>query len=892
MFLGIFFKIGFASTAAKLSDRTEYPLFARTVPSDYFQTHAIAAMLYSHLNWTCAHLIYSEGVYGESGAEALREHMNRLGICRASDNKASNAVDGQPELQRIISQIASLAPTTSAIICFCETNTVMNLLRALRDFNIRDARARQIRFVVLGSDSLGLRTLDDVQTAANGAITIKVGTPYTGDLKDYASRNFMQLIRSDRIDPWLEEFAMSHYRLNRYSFEAQRDAQMLSAVGPEDIPVDDFIDSMSKALKVGIYALDNMIKEKCGNPIRCQSLPELAKLVYDGELLHSNLVQATQRFPRLQSFNFMDDMSGDAQYEFYYYLAKKSNWTNIVQWPPAGGRNDPLERDRVTRYYRVPPSVGKVWPDNDQPIDGSCPLKDGEKIESATCPAPFYYPSSKSIDNATLAIAQCNILNRGKTPPMETCQQNSKLGDIANFFSNTGNEDDTKSSTITALAVILAIVVFALVILLAFLIFVLVRCRRYKNRLREELEMKELTKKHLYPPSFITSDQASVPNKYLDKNYAVFGGGSVSSSNYMSQNTRFTDINVVGGASLSSEMYLAPAVNNQQATRMARIRKILTPIGGGEELVTMIDKYLVPNQKLIWGDVLGEGKFAFVYSATLKRPDKVKGGDQNVAVKVMKPGNASNEDIHDFLKEAYLMATFDHPNVISLLGVSLLFDQPHIIIALMSNGNLRDFLRMNSSNLSLERLLNFCLQIAIGMEYLSANKFIHRDLAARNILVDSEGLLKIADFGMSRHLQNNDYYRPVTMDRPLPIRWHPPESLQMRTFDERSDVWSFGVVCWEIFSLGQQPFGGLSNNEVLDHVAAGNRLPRPPNCPERVYTELIYPCWKTAIKERPSFTNLIDTIEKIQKELPRDSASSSSIQNMGSTNRAYAGSTV
>ncbi|XP_065904641.1 uncharacterized protein [Dysidea avara] len=247
---------------------------------------------------------------------------------------------------------------------------------------------------------------------------------------------------------------------------------------------------------------------------------------------------------------------------------------------------------------------------------------------------------------------------------------------------------------------------------------------------------------------------------------------------------------------------------------------------------------------------LGTGEFGAVSRAMWKptKQEKVE-----VAVKTLK-ANVSPKDRVRFLLEAAIMCQFDHENVVKLHGV--VTDEPAmIVLEYVPNGDLRSVLlqlkQVNEVTVYVKvplLLLKFCQEIAAGIAYLNGKNFVHRDLAARNILVSQSHSCKIADFGMSRDLLDENYY--ITSGGRIPVKWTAPEALNYRKYSVQSDVWSYGCVLYEIWSLGCKPFGSLDNIKVLQKVDTGYRLPPPPGCPRAIYRVMIK-CWNPEPKSRP-----------------------------------------
>lgn len=218
------------------------------------------------------------------------------------------------------------------------------------------------------------------------------------------------------------------------------------------------------------------------------------------------------------------------------------------------------------------------------------------------------------------------------------------------------------------------------------------------------------------------------------------------------------------------------------------------------------------------------------------------------------------------------MIKFDHPNVISLNGVALGENgEPHLIIPFMKNGNLLDYLRMNSGLIPVVKLLSICRDVALGLQYLTNLNIVHGDLACRNYLISDDHRIVISDFGLTKTVNINGYY--VSSGRlVIPFKYVAPESMHGK-FSAKSDIWSFGITMWEIFSGGEEPYArpeGIlrddADTELLGLLASGKRLLKPQQCPLSVY-KLMLSCWKLNRKERPSPSDIIAVL-KNELEVP------------------------
>ncbi|KAL5515781.1 hypothetical protein EMCRGX_G000998 [Ephydatia muelleri] len=275
---------------------------------------------------------------------------------------------------------------------------------------------------------------------------------------------------------------------------------------------------------------------------------------------------------------------------------------------------------------------------------------------------------------------------------------------------------------------------------------------------------------------------------------------------------------------------------------------------------------------------IGEGAFGKVYKGMLTKPGC---SVEQVAIKTIK-NITSDNDMKNFFKESALMIQFHHQNILGLLGVC--FDSPDgtplMVLPFMVNGSLKSYLVKSRNPLSvkpdifpndnLQRRLfadkhtqglglaimtRMCTDIARGMSYLADQRFVHRDLAARNCLLDQDLSIKIGDFGLARDVYMTDYYKASTHVA-LPVKWMPPEMLHDGISNEKTDVWAYGVTCWEVFSLGATPYPGVDNHLVLEHLMKGFRLVKPVLCTEEIY-QILQRCWFDSPEDRPCFSQLL-----------------------------------
>ncbi|XP_043473033.1 focal adhesion kinase 1 isoform X3 [Leptopilina heterotoma] len=265
--------------------------------------------------------------------------------------------------------------------------------------------------------------------------------------------------------------------------------------------------------------------------------------------------------------------------------------------------------------------------------------------------------------------------------------------------------------------------------------------------------------------------------------------------------------------------------------------------------------YEIVRNHVELGEIIGEGQFGNVHKGSYKGRD---GQTIAVAVKTCKV-DADLATAEKFLEEAYIMQQFEHPHIIRLIGVCS--EAPiWLVMELARLGEMRAYLQSNKHRLDLATLLLYTFQLSTALSYLESKKFVHRDIAARNVLVSAHNCVKLADFGLSRWVEDQSYYTASKCK--LPIKWMAPESINFRRFTTSSDVWMFGVCMWEILMLGVKPFQGVKNNEVIRKLENGERLALPNHCPPRLYS-LMSQCWSYEPSKRPTFKDIRETLHEI-----------------------------
>ncbi|XP_019306074.1 tyrosine-protein kinase Fer isoform X1 [Panthera pardus] len=267
-------------------------------------------------------------------------------------------------------------------------------------------------------------------------------------------------------------------------------------------------------------------------------------------------------------------------------------------------------------------------------------------------------------------------------------------------------------------------------------------------------------------------------------------------------------------------------------------------------------KWVLNHEDVTLGELLGKGNFGEVYKGILK--DKTA-----VAVKTCKEDLPQELKIK-FLQEAKILKQYDHPNIVKLIGVCTQRQPIYIIMELVPGGDFLSFLRKKKDELKLKQLVKFSLDAVSGMSYLESKNCIHRDLAARNCLVGENNVLKISDFGMSRQ-EDGGVYSSSGLKQ-IPIKWTAPEALNYGRYSSESDVWSFGILLWETFSLGVCPYPGMTNQQAREQVERGYRMSAPQHCPEDIF-KIMMKCWDYKPENRPKFSDLQKELAVIKRKI-------------------------
>ncbi|KAK9515245.1 hypothetical protein VZT92_025906 [Zoarces viviparus] len=268
-----------------------------------------------------------------------------------------------------------------------------------------------------------------------------------------------------------------------------------------------------------------------------------------------------------------------------------------------------------------------------------------------------------------------------------------------------------------------------------------------------------------------------------------------------------------------------------------------------------VDEWELPKDEFTLEEKLGTGCFAEVYRGRWKN-------HINVAIKIIKSDSELNH--HEFQREVQILKGLRHRHLISLFAICTASAPYYIITELMEKGSLLSFLRgPEGHNQDIATFIDMGAQVADGMSYLEEQNSIHRDLAARNVLVGEHYICKVADFGLARVIKEPFY---ITDDKKMPYKWSAPEAVSHGKFSNKSDVWSFGVLLYEILTYGGAPYPAYTNQETYQQVTNGYRMPAPPNCPDSLYNIMLN-CWSAEADDRPDFKSLKVKLDRSSYEM-------------------------
>ncbi|KAL0962460.1 hypothetical protein UPYG_G00340260 [Umbra pygmaea] len=255
--------------------------------------------------------------------------------------------------------------------------------------------------------------------------------------------------------------------------------------------------------------------------------------------------------------------------------------------------------------------------------------------------------------------------------------------------------------------------------------------------------------------------------------------------------------------------------------------------------------------------IVHTGDFGEVCRGCLKLPSK---RELPVAIKTLRAG-CSDKQRRSFLSEAGILGQFDHSNIVRLEGViTNAGNTMMIVVESMSNGALDSFLRKHEGQFSVLQLMDMLGGVASGMKYLTEMGFVHRRLAAHKVLVNASLGCKVSGFRPLQEDKIEAIYSTMHGGKSV-VLWTAPEAIQYRRYSSASDVWSFGIVMWEVMSYGERPYWDMANQDVIKAIEDGFRLPAPLSCPAHIH-QLMLDCWQKERTERPTFSQVHSALSK------------------------------
>uniref|UniRef100_A0A8C2U8D7 Cytoplasmic tyrosine-protein kinase BMX n=1 Tax=Coturnix japonica TaxID=93934 RepID=A0A8C2U8D7_COTJA len=313
---------------------------------------------------------------------------------------------------------------------------------------------------------------------------------------------------------------------------------------------------------------------------------------------------------------------------------------------------------------------------------------------------------------------------------------------------------------------------------------------------------------------------------------------------YLTENQCFESISKLIHYHQHNSAGMVPRLRHVVSTQ---INKVPATASLGNGIWELKREEIVPLREL------GNGQFGAVHLGKWK-------GQYDVAVKMIKEGVMSE---HEFIEEAQTMMKLNHPKLVRLYGVCSKLYPIYLVMEYMPNGSLLSYLHIHGKELQPLQLLEICYDVCDAMAFLESCQLIHRDLAARNCLVDSNLTVKLSNFGMTRFVLDDLYVS--SLGTKFPVKWSAPEVFHFTKFSSKSDVWAFGILMWEVFTLGKQPYELYDNMQVIEKVSQGYRLYRPQLVSDITY-QIMYNCWHELPEKRPAFHQLLSFFEVLRED--------------------------